>query len=150
VTLLVVDVWVEQVRVTGTSQFSNTAQPAGADQVNGGTVQPQSLTSGQAGSLPSGEPATGTDTGAGGAGGSPAIAAPASGGAGSTTVGVPAQPYFDSNGNQLGIAPSTTGGAVAPATTEGPIVGVYGNGEPVIGGAWQQGFYDSNNNWIHP
>lgn len=40
-TLLLVDVWVEQVRVTGTTQFSQTAAPNGAAPVNGGTVQAQ-------------------------------------------------------------------------------------------------------------
>ena len=40
VSLLAVDVWVEQVRVTGTTGFSNTATPSGADPVNAGTVQP--------------------------------------------------------------------------------------------------------------
>jgi hypothetical protein len=54
VTLLVVDVWVEQVRVTGTSQFSNTAQPGGANQVNGGTVQPQAPTASQQAAFPAG------------------------------------------------------------------------------------------------
>lgn len=44
VSLLAVDVWVEQVRVTGTTAYSNTntATPSGADPVNGGTVQPVS------------------------------------------------------------------------------------------------------------
>lgn len=42
VTMPVIDVWVEQVRVVGTSQFSTaaTAAPSGASPVNGGTVQP--------------------------------------------------------------------------------------------------------------
>jgi hypothetical protein len=44
VSLLAVDVWVEQVRVTGTTAYSNTntATPSGADPVNGGNVQPLS------------------------------------------------------------------------------------------------------------
>ena len=128
VTLLAVDVWVEQVRVTGTSQFSNTQQPAGADQVNGGTVQPQAPTAAQTSALPPGDD---SGPGSGGAG------------AGNTTIGQPSQAYFDSNGNQLGVAPSTT-------AAEGPVVGQYANGQPVIGGAWQQGFFDSNLNWVHP
>lgn len=41
VQLILVDVWVEEVRVTGTTQFTNptTASPSGADPQNGGTVQ---------------------------------------------------------------------------------------------------------------
>ena len=39
VTMLTVDVWVEQVRVTGTTAYSNTATPSGADPVNVGSVQ---------------------------------------------------------------------------------------------------------------
>jgi hypothetical protein len=40
-TLLIVDIWVEEVRVTGTAAFSNTAtaSPSGANPQNGGTVQ---------------------------------------------------------------------------------------------------------------
>jgi hypothetical protein len=37
--LLVADVWVEEVRVTGTATFSNTGSPSGANPQNGGTVQ---------------------------------------------------------------------------------------------------------------
>lgn len=42
VSLLAVNVWVEQVRVSGTTAYSNTntATPSGADRVNGGNVQP--------------------------------------------------------------------------------------------------------------
>jgi hypothetical protein len=40
VSLLAVDVWVEQVRITGTTQY--TATPSGADPVNAGAVQPVS------------------------------------------------------------------------------------------------------------
>ena len=47
VSMLIVDIWVEEVRVTGTAAFSDTATPAGADQLNGGTVQPQPATPGQ-------------------------------------------------------------------------------------------------------
>lgn len=47
VTMLAVDVWVEEVRVTGTTAFSDTAAPGGADPVNGGAVQPQAATTGQ-------------------------------------------------------------------------------------------------------
>lgn len=55
VSMLMVDIWVEEVRVTGTSAFSNTETPAGADQVNGGTVQAQPAT-------PNQTPATGITT----------------------------------------------------------------------------------------
>ena len=47
-TLLAVDIWVEEVRVVGSPQFSNTAQPQGANQVNTGSVQPQQPTPAQA------------------------------------------------------------------------------------------------------
>lgn len=40
VQLLAVDVWVQQVRVTGTAAYTNTQQPSGANPVNGGSVQP--------------------------------------------------------------------------------------------------------------
>ena len=46
-TLLLVDVWLEEIRVTGTAQTSNTAAPSGADPVQGGTVSPQAPTSAQ-------------------------------------------------------------------------------------------------------
>ena len=48
VSMLAVDVWVEQVRVTGTTAYSNTATPSGASAVNGGGVQalPASATPG--------------------------------------------------------------------------------------------------------
>jgi hypothetical protein len=143
VTLLLVDIWLEEVRITGTTQYSSTAQPAAANPQNVGTVQSQTPTAQQTSNLPSGvesgpgagsgPPSTGTGAGSDAGGG----ATPG------TTVGQPSEPYFDGNGNQIGIAPSTT----APS---GPIVGTYGNGQPVIGGAWQQGFYDSNMNWVHP
>lgn len=45
--MFVVDIWVEEVRITGTAAFSNTQAPAGAGQVNGGTVQPQAPTPSQ-------------------------------------------------------------------------------------------------------
>lgn len=38
--LLEMDVWVEQVRIAGALQFSNTQSPAGASTQNGGLVQP--------------------------------------------------------------------------------------------------------------
>ena len=41
VTMIAVDVWVEQVRVTGTAAYSNTTLPSGANQQNDGTVQAQ-------------------------------------------------------------------------------------------------------------
>jgi hypothetical protein len=40
ITMFAVDIWVEQVRVTGTAAFTQTKTAAGANQVNGGTVQP--------------------------------------------------------------------------------------------------------------
>jgi hypothetical protein len=41
ITMFGVDIWVEEVRIAGSPQFSNTASASGADPVNGGTVQPQ-------------------------------------------------------------------------------------------------------------
>ena len=62
-TLLLVDIWVEQVRVSGTAAFTNTQQPAGAGQQNGGTAQGQTPTAGQASAFPpSGETVTGSTT----------------------------------------------------------------------------------------
>ncbi len=46
-TLLAVDVWVEQVRVAGAAQFSNTANPASAAPTNNGGTQPQAPTATQ-------------------------------------------------------------------------------------------------------
>jgi hypothetical protein len=46
-TMLTVDIWVEEVRVTGGAAYSKTTTPAGADPVNGGTVQAQAPTSEQ-------------------------------------------------------------------------------------------------------
>jgi hypothetical protein len=40
VSMFAVDIWVEEVRVTGTAAFTNTQAPAGAAGINGGTVQP--------------------------------------------------------------------------------------------------------------
>ena len=48
ISMFSVDIWAEEVRVTGTAAFSNTKQPSGADPVNGGTVQPQTPTAAQA------------------------------------------------------------------------------------------------------
>jgi hypothetical protein len=42
--IILVDVWCEEVRVTATTQFSNTKSPEGAANQSGGTVQPQSPT----------------------------------------------------------------------------------------------------------
>lgn len=39
--LITIDFWLLEIRVTGTTQFTQTKQPSGQDQVNGGTVQPQ-------------------------------------------------------------------------------------------------------------
>lgn len=44
VTMIEVDIWVEEIRFTATAAFSNTAAPSGAAQVNNGTAQPQPLT----------------------------------------------------------------------------------------------------------
>lgn len=46
--LLVVDVWLVEVRVTATAAFSNTKSPSAAGQVNGGTVQTSAATPTQA------------------------------------------------------------------------------------------------------
>ena len=37
-TLIEVDIWLREVRITGLSTFGNTAQPSGADPINAGTV----------------------------------------------------------------------------------------------------------------
>lgn len=47
VSMFIVDIWVEQVRVSGTAAYSNTQNPASANPVNGGTVQPQTPTAAQ-------------------------------------------------------------------------------------------------------
>ncbi|MDR3533946.1 MAG: hypothetical protein P4L90_25700 [Rhodopila sp.] len=47
VTMFAVDIWVEEVRITGTTAYSNTQTASGANQVDGGTVQPQNLTAAQ-------------------------------------------------------------------------------------------------------
>lgn len=39
ISMFEVDIWVEEIRITGTAAYSNTQSAAGADQVNGGTVQ---------------------------------------------------------------------------------------------------------------
>lgn len=54
VTLFVVDVWVEEVRITGTAAFTNTQSANGASPVNGGTVQTGVPTNMQSNSLPAG------------------------------------------------------------------------------------------------
>lgn len=54
VTMFAVDIWVEEVRVTGAAAFSNTALPSGAAQVNDGTVQPQPPTPAQTSAVPAG------------------------------------------------------------------------------------------------
>jgi stage V sporulation protein SpoVS len=46
--LITVDVAFQEIRVTATTTFSNTAQPSGADPQNGGSVQAQSPTVGAA------------------------------------------------------------------------------------------------------
>lgn len=131
-TMLSVDVWVEEVRITGTAAYSNTAAPSSTSPVDSGTVQPQTPGSGQTPTQPSNDTGTGSG-GPDGVGGSGA----------DNTVGVPSEPYFDDNGKQLGVAPSAT-------PSSGPVVGSYANGQPVIGGGWQNGFYDTNGNFVHP
>jgi hypothetical protein len=56
VSMFAVDLTVEEVRITGTAAYSDTATPAGADQVNGGTVQPQTPTPAQTPDVPGGAP----------------------------------------------------------------------------------------------
>jgi Dit-like tail protein len=50
--MIPVDIWVEEVRITGTAAYSSTQTPAGANQVNGGTVQPQVPTPAQTSPTP--------------------------------------------------------------------------------------------------
>jgi hypothetical protein len=47
--MLTIDVWVEQIRVTGTSSFTNTVNPSSQATQNGGQVQPLTPTSAQGG-----------------------------------------------------------------------------------------------------
>jgi hypothetical protein len=49
--LLSVDIAFEEIRVSATQSFSNTAQPSAADPVNTGSVQPQAPTSNQSAAL---------------------------------------------------------------------------------------------------
>jgi hypothetical protein len=51
VTLLTVDIWLRQVRITATSQFTQTQDPSGANAVSGGSVQASSPTTGQSGAI---------------------------------------------------------------------------------------------------
>ena len=53
-TMLTVDVWLEEIRVTGTVEFSNTAAPSGANLFNNGTVQPASLSTSQSATIEAG------------------------------------------------------------------------------------------------
>jgi hypothetical protein len=48
--ILIVDVWLIEIRQVGAPTFTNTATPAGAAQVNGGTVAPQTPPASQASS----------------------------------------------------------------------------------------------------
>ncbi len=43
--MILVNVWVEQIRVSGTTAYTNPAHPDGANPVNGGAVQPSASTS---------------------------------------------------------------------------------------------------------
>lgn len=151
-TMLSVDIWVEQIRVSGTAAFSNAQQPSGAGQQNYGTVQGQTPTAQQSTAFPaSGQTVTGPTTPSTGPTDAP-VTTPSpgtggpngvGGGGAPATIGQPSEPYYDDNNNQIGVAPSTT-----PA--DGPIVGSYKNGQPVIGGAWQSGFTDTNGNFVKP
>lgn len=51
VTMLAVDVWVEQVRIVGTSQFSKTVNPLSAGAINSGSPQAQTPTSQQSAAI---------------------------------------------------------------------------------------------------
>ena len=151
-TLLIVEIWVEEVRVVGTAAFSNsaTASPAGADPVSDGTVQAQPLTPSQTSSLPAGPDTTdapGTG-GTGGAGQAPALSG--TGGDSNSTVGVATAPYYDANGNQIGLAPAETAPSGQIVGSSAPTTTPAGNTitQPVFGGAWQNGFYDTNGTWI--
>lgn len=56
VSMFAVDIWVEEVRITGTSAYSNTAAPSGASPINIGTVQPQDATPSETNAVPAGGP----------------------------------------------------------------------------------------------
>ena len=58
VSMIAVDIWVEEVRVTGTAAYTNTQTPSGSDPVNGGTAQPQPLSAAQQANV-SGQESTG-------------------------------------------------------------------------------------------
>jgi hypothetical protein len=50
--IILVDVWCQEVRVTATTEFSNTKSPEGAENKSGGTVQAQPPTPSQAAAVP--------------------------------------------------------------------------------------------------
>ena len=54
VSLLQVDIWVEEVRIVSQAEYTSTAAPSGAAPVNGGTVQSMTPTSVQSSGLPAG------------------------------------------------------------------------------------------------
>ena len=54
ISMLLVDIWVEEVRVTGTAAYSNTATPSAANTTNGGTVQTSVPTAAQQAAGPAG------------------------------------------------------------------------------------------------
>lgn len=54
VSMFAVDIWVEEVRETGTAAFTNTQTASGSSQMNGGTVSPMTPTEVQTNSLPKG------------------------------------------------------------------------------------------------
>ncbi len=56
VSMFVVDVWIEEVRITGTSAFTTTTAPAGASPANVGAVQPGVPTAAQSAAVPGGAP----------------------------------------------------------------------------------------------
>ena len=51
--MITVDVWCEEVRISSTSALSNTAQPSGASQINGGSVQGTTPSATQSGAISS-------------------------------------------------------------------------------------------------
>lgn len=136
-TLIKVEVWLTEIRIAPKAALTQTQAPAAADPVNQGTGQAGPVSPGTAANLPPSEPGNLPSPPTTGTGGLPI---PADNGGGTV-------PYYDINGNQIGIAPEAT-----PST--GPIVGYSsgpgGDQQPIIGGAWQQGFFDANHNWISP
>jgi hypothetical protein len=55
-TLITVDIWLREVRITATSSFTSTQDPSGSSALSGGTVQSTSPTAAQAGIIGGGAP----------------------------------------------------------------------------------------------